>query len=197
MPTPQLVHNIEELVRATHGSTLEDVGDYFTDCCLDCDVQVEFEDGVVTFLLGEYGRGVGLTFPFTLDEVGACLVDIEDEHHTPINIEGLEESIELLEGFSVSIELAAVDEGSALAEKIGRRVTDSGIEVQTVGFDYPYRARMKGSATVEDWIRTRFSRHCLGLTVEVEGGPGTTLKELRGEDKPVRTSTSGSGPTAR
>lgn len=181
-PSPRVLRNLHDFVEATGYGSLEGAGDYFTDCCVDCDVQVQVEGDVVMMLLGEYGRGVGFTFPFTLEEVIGSLVDIEDEHLMPIYIKELEESIELVEGFEVSIDVDHGIAGSSLPEAYRRRQTDSGLTVQSGGFDYPYKARMRGSATVEEWIRDRFNRHCLGFRVDVCGDLTMQLRALRGEN---------------
>lgn len=174
-------HSIKDLLAAAEVDSLESLGSWFTDAGLDCDVEVEDvdNDGIEFTLMG-YGRGLGVAFPFTLNEILNDFFEIELEYYLPHRIESAEESIADFEGFEVTIELDEGISDPAIIAELGRYVTASGITVQDLHtIDYPFTTPMDGAATVADWIRERFTPHCRGCRVEISAAPTDTLTHVR------------------
>jgi hypothetical protein len=174
-------NSIKDLLAAAEVESLESLGSWFTYAGLDCDVEVEaVDDDGIEFTLMGYGRGLGVAFPFTLNEILNDFFELELEYFIPHHITSAEESIAAFEGFEVTIELDEGISDPVIIAELGRYVTASGITVQ--GFhtiDYPYTTPMDGSATVADWIRERFTPHCRGCRVEIGAAPTDTLTHVR------------------
>lgn len=178
---------VEELLTYVGCTTLDGLSDYFADD-LDSDVVIadaadDCGSAAIEITLLEYGRGVVEPFPLSIEEIWNDLYDIEAECQVPDHLESLAEEVELVEGFEVEVELDDGVSDEALLDSIGRRMTAGGCLVQYVHtITYPYRRRMSGSATVADWLSSRFFKHCPGIRVSLRGDRTTTLAQLRLSD---------------
>jgi hypothetical protein len=179
------LHSLDDVFRATDADDLLGVENYF-ELGLHSEIRAldaaaeGYDDGV---LLIHWLSGVGTAelFPVTLRECWSDLLDSEADYLTRLNLEQLEQQIQAVEGFNVTIELDEGIERKELLDLVGRRTTLSGQSVQHVGI-YPYKRRMGDSATVEQWLTQRFFRRCPGLRVSLSGCSDWLLADIRGAD---------------
>lgn len=169
------------LLSAAGLESLEDLADFFADGlnCGDVIITEESIDGL-EITMTEYGRRIGYEFPISLDEIWSDLLDLEDEHWTPLSLDSVRDDIFAVEGFEVKIELDDTLDDDALIDAIGRRTTSSGEVVQyqwTMSF--PFDTPMPDEYTVAVWLDQRFHPHCRGCRIEYFGLPSDTLGDLR------------------
>jgi hypothetical protein len=186
----RLVTNRSSLLALNECESLQRLADRCVDFCLDGTLTITplskpFGPGVhLQYTVGWYSEWIydhDLCYPFTIDHFWTVIDDLGDVSRFDMELSGLKDTIEAVEGFAVELVVDEYGHASARHTTIGRWVGD--IDA------YPYSTPMQDRAKVGTWKSRRFEPHYPGIAVEVvESGivnglpfdDESTLGEVRG-----------------
>lgn len=186
----RVVESVEQLLDACRCGTLDDLESLIDDL-IDAEVRVCGEgrpgrrgDGDIEVYLHGPARSTIHLFPFAVRELFHNASDIDQVWRFDMELEGLAESIEMIEGFTVELE---INPSATVPDRLQRRMSGEGRLVQWI-IPYPYQRRMTGTATLDEWFARRVLRHNPGLRLvgyERRRDRLVTLAELR-DPSPAR-----------